>query len=99
MNLTEDDLIHLAKLCRIACTHEKREALLKDFQRIVAYVELLREIDTEGVEPCSYVTAGHAETPLREDCPKNTVEKEAFLKMAPSSIAGLVRVPTVLKSS
>ena len=49
--VTEENLAHLAKLCRIACSAQKREALLKDFQQIVNYVEQLSQIDTEGVEP------------------------------------------------
>ena len=95
--VTEENLIHLTKLCRIACSKEKRESLLKDFQQIVGYVEQLSKINTEGVEPCSYVTSGHAQTPLRDDVAQNTLDRELFLQGAPSSIAGLVRVPTVLK--
>ena len=96
--VTEESLIHLAKLCRIGCSDKEREALLKDFRQIVEYVEQLSKINTEGIEPCSCVTRGHAQTPLREDIPENTLDRDLFLKGAPSSIAGLVRVPTVLKS-
>jgi aspartyl-tRNA(Asn)/glutamyl-tRNA(Gln) amidotransferase subunit C len=96
--VTEESLIHLAKLCRIGCSETERAALLKDFQQIVDYVEQLSKIDTEGVEPCSCVTRGHAQTPRRDDTPENTLDRDLFLKGAPSSIAGLVRVPTVLKS-
>ena len=96
--VTEESLVHLTKLCRIACSPEKREALLKDFQQIVDYVDQLTAIDTTGVEPCSCVIKGHAQTPLREDVGENTLDRELFLKGAPSSIAGLVRVPTVIKS-
>lgn len=96
--VTEENLIHLTKLCRIACSHEKREALLQDFQRIVTYVEQLSAIDTEGVEPCSCVIQDHEKTPLRDDSGENTLDREIFLKGAPSSIAGLVRVPTVITS-
>ena len=96
--VTEENVLRLAKLCRIACTEEKRESLVKDFQQIVGYVEQLSQIDTEGVEPCSCVTKGHSQAPLRDDEAVNTLDRELFLKGAPSSIAGLVRVPTVLKS-
>ena len=95
--VTEESLVHLTKLCRIACSPEKREALLKDFQQIVDYVDQLTAIDTNGVEPCSCVIKGHAQTPLREDIGENTLDRELFLK-GTSSIAGLVRVPTVISS-
>ena len=97
--VTKESLAHLTKLCRIACTPEKQEALLKDFQQIVDYVDKLAAIDTEGVEPCHCVVKGLVQTPLREDAGENTLDRELFLKGAPSSIAGLVRVPTVLKNN
>lgn len=96
--VTEESLLHLAKLCRIRLSEKERKARLKDFRQIVDYVEQLSQVSTEGVEPCSYVTKGHAQTPRREDIPENTLDRELFLKGAPSSIAGLVRVPTVIKS-
>jgi aspartyl-tRNA(Asn)/glutamyl-tRNA(Gln) amidotransferase subunit C len=96
--VTEESLIHLAKLCRIGCSDKERSSLLKDFRQIVGYVELLSKIDTEGVEPCSCVTRGYTQTPRRDDIPENTLDRELFLKGAPSSIAGLVRVPKILKS-
>ena len=97
--VTSESLSHLTKLCRIACTPEKQEALLKDFQQIVDYVDQLCSIDTEGIEPCNCVVKGHTKAPLREDVGEKTLDRELFLKGAPSSIAGLVRVPTVLKNS
>jgi aspartyl-tRNA(Asn)/glutamyl-tRNA(Gln) amidotransferase subunit C len=96
--VTEENLTHLAKLCRIRCSDKERNALLKDFRQIVDYVEQLSKIDTEGVAPCSCVTRGHTQTPRRDDICENTLDRELFLKGAPSFIAGLVRVPTILKS-
>lgn len=98
-DVSEENLVALAKLCRIACSHEKREALLRDFRQIVAYIEQLSKVNTDDVEPCSYVTKGHAQTPRRADDPNNSLDRELFLKNAPSSIAGLVRVPTIMKNA
>ena len=97
VEVSEENLVNLTRLCRIACTKEERESLLQSFRRVMAYVDKLSEIDTTGVEPCSYVTKGHAQTPLRDDVAENTLERELLLRGAPSSIAGLVRVPTVIK--
>ncbi len=96
--ITEESLLHLAQLCRIHCSPEKRAELLRDFQQIISYIELLSEVNTDDVEPCNYVIAGHGKNPLREDKSSNTLDRELFLQIAPESIAGLVRVPTVLMS-
>ena len=97
--VTKENLLHLTKLCRIACSPSKQDAFLKDFQQIVAYVDQLAAIDTEGIEPCNCVVKGHTQTPLRDDIGEKTLDRELFLKGAPSSIAGLVRVPIVLKNA
>jgi len=96
--ITKENLRHLARLCRIACSPEKEEKLLRDFKEIVAYVDKLGEVNTEGIEPCNYVTEGLAATPLRDDIPQKPLDKETFLKGAPDSIAGLVRVPPIMNS-
>ncbi len=96
--ISEHNLIALTRLCRIACTEEKRAELLQAFRQIVAYVDKLSEVDTSGVEPCSYVAKGHPATPRREDVPCPPLDRELFLEIAPSSIAGLVRVPTIIKN-
>lgn len=98
VKVTKENLQHLAKLCRIGCDPSKQDKLLCDFSEIVAYVEKLSEVDTSAVEPCNYVTEGLAATPLREDVPQKSFEREDFLRGAPSSIAGLVRVPSILSS-
>jgi len=98
-DITEERLLHLAKLCRINCSSKKRAELLRDFQQVVSYIEVLSEVDTDGVEPCNYVVSGCGKTPLREDEGVNTLDRELLLQIAPSSIAGLVRVPTVLTPS
>ena len=94
--VTKENLQHLAKLCRIRCSSEKQEKLLRDFAEIVAYMEKLSEVNTDDVEPCNYVTEGLAATPLRDDIPQEGLDRETFLKGAPSSIAGLVRVPSIM---
>ena len=98
VDVSEEEIVHLAKLCRIACSPEKRQAMLKDFQNIVHYVDQLSKIDTAGIEPCICVAQGNNATPLREDVVTEPLERELFLKGAPSTIAGLVRVPTVIHS-
>ncbi len=98
VNVSEEELVHLTKLCRIACSLEKRQSLLRNFQSIVQYVDQLSKIDTSGVEPCVCVSRGHSATPLREDIVTERLDRDLFLQDAPSTIAGLVRVPIVIHS-
>ena len=97
VDVTKENLLHLAKLCRIACTPEEQDKLLHDFREIVAYVEQLSEVNTDAVEPCNYVTEGLAATPLRDDIVCASLSREAFLK-GTTSISGLVRVPSIFSN-
>jgi aspartyl-tRNA(Asn)/glutamyl-tRNA(Gln) amidotransferase subunit C len=90
-------LQHLKKLCRIDCTPEEEKNLISSLERILDYVKQLKEIDTTGVQPCSYVLRSMLKNRMRDDCVCDTLSREQFLANAPDQIGKMVRVPTVLK--
>lgn len=98
VNITEEEISHLAKLCRIGCPQGKQKAMAQDFAQIVHYIEGLSAIDTTGVLPCVSVCKETISTPLREDTVQDMLDKELFLQGTFENIAGLVRVPTVIHS-
>ena len=95
--LKKETVHYLAKLCRIACTEEQEDSLLHDMQKIIGYVELLNEINTDGVPPCLNVSECLSQTPQRNDVVGKTLSRDEFLKNAPQHIGGMIRVPAVLK--
>lgn len=86
----------LQKLARIRLSEEEEEALLTSLTSILAYVEQLNEIDTEGVDPCSHVIE-NVSAPLREDEPERLIPRADFLKNAPDNVGGMIKVPSVIK--
>ncbi len=96
--LDKETILKLTRLCRIDCTAEEQEALLKDLKLILDYFEQLEEIDTENVPPCNHVLENMANV-MREDEVGEVLDREAFLANAPSHIGGMVRVPPVMKQS
>lgn len=91
-------LAHLKKLCRIDCTEEEEMALLERLQRVLGYVDRLNEVNTDGVTTCSFVLRSLSKLVFRQDIPVNEMPREEFLETAPDQIAGMIRVPPVLKS-
>jgi aspartyl-tRNA(Asn)/glutamyl-tRNA(Gln) amidotransferase subunit C len=87
---------NLAKLCRIQCNEEETESLLHDLKGILDYVEQLQELDVDGVEPCNHVLA-YIVNVTRSDVIGPTMPRETFLNNSPSHVAGMIRVPTVIK--
>lgn len=98
MSLTEQDFAKLTKLCRIECSEEEKTKLFSHVSRIVSYVAQLEELDTQDVAPCNHVIPTMANV-MREDEVGETLSREAFLANAPLQIGGMIKVPSVIKTS
>ena len=56
MELTKDQVRHIAKLCRLQLTDSEVEKFAKQLSDVFEYMEVLSEVDTEKVEPTAQVT-------------------------------------------
>ncbi|MBY0529036.1 MAG: Asp-tRNA(Asn)/Glu-tRNA(Gln) amidotransferase subunit GatC [Rhabdochlamydiaceae bacterium] len=92
----ENELDHLMKLCRIECSSEEKASLKENLAKVLKYIELLQEVDTEGVKPCLSVQESLVNV-TREDVVENTLSREQFLANAPAHVGGMIRVPPVIK--
>ena len=96
--LDKESVRTLSKLARIQCSDNEIEALMGDLAKIVDYVELLAEVDTDGVAPCNRVVAEQNNV-MREDVVERNfcLSTDDLLKNAPDSVDGMVRVPSIIK--
>jgi aspartyl-tRNA(Asn)/glutamyl-tRNA(Gln) amidotransferase subunit C len=69
--------------------------VLQDLNKILNWVDQLRELDTENVEPLIHMS--HEVNVMREDVAQNTVPHDAALKNAPKKDSDYFRVPKVLE--
>lgn len=84
----------IATLVRLGISEEEAEKFSGQFSSIIDYFNMLNEVDTTDVPPASDIA--NAENVLREDVVKPSMSREEFLKNAPNSERGYVKVPTVL---
>lgn len=63
--ITKKEVEHIAELARINLTEEEKSKLEKELSAILKFVEKLKEIDTNRVEPLTGGTA--LENRIRED--------------------------------
>lgn len=91
-------LKRLKQLCRIDCSPEEDLDILASLQKILGYVEQLKEVDTNGVAPCSYVLRSMLTNQMREDQIQESHLREQFIHNAPDQIGGMIRVPPVMKT-
>lgn len=65
MNITAELVDYLAGLSRLELQEGDRQAMTAELERILAYMEVLERLDTQGVEPMSHVFP--VKNVLRED--------------------------------
>lgn len=92
-----DTVEHLAKLCRFSYSEEEKQSILQDLNSILAYADRLNELNTDDIEPLSSVIDGQEPLFLREDIEQAPLSKEEFFSIAPATIAGLIKVPTIIE--
>jgi len=94
MELTQDVIEHIAHLARLEFEGSKKEAIKADLERITDFMDLLKEVDTENVEPLIFMS--EEVNRLREDVSKVTLTQEEILKNAPKKDSDYFRMPKVL---
>lgn len=65
MAVTRDDVAHVATLAHLALDDERVDELVGQLNGILAHMDALRQINTDGVE--ATVGVGESGTPLRVD--------------------------------
>ncbi|WP_345221621.1 Asp-tRNA(Asn)/Glu-tRNA(Gln) amidotransferase subunit GatC [Hymenobacter koreensis] len=95
MSTDLNTLRQLAHLARLEFDERNEQKMLGDLNKILAWVEQLRELDTTQVEPLVHLS--HELNVLREDTPRNTVSHAEGLLNAPRKDSDYFRVPKVLE--
>ena len=54
--LTKAQVLHIAKLARLKISESEVDKMSKELTSILGYIEVLNEVNTDGVEPTSQVT-------------------------------------------
>lgn len=96
--LDENTIASLEDLCQLRCTPHEREEILRSLSRVLDYIHLLNEIDSQNVPTCNFVSRAMVKRLLSEDEPDDLLSSALFFSNVPDRTDGLVRVPTVLKS-
>lgn len=94
MKIDDQIIDKVAGLAKLEFKGEEKEAIKKDMERILNFMDLLNEVDTEGVEPLKYVTEGMMN--LRKDVAHTDITKAEALENAPAKDSDYFKVPKVL---
>jgi aspartyl-tRNA(Asn)/glutamyl-tRNA(Gln) amidotransferase subunit C len=92
----DDALIDkLSKLAMLQFSDEERKGIKSDLEKMIGFVDKLKELDTTGVEPLLHMS--NNTDILRGDEPGNMVSRKEALQNAPLHDQEYFKVPKVLK--
>ncbi|MFC4410045.1 Asp-tRNA(Asn)/Glu-tRNA(Gln) amidotransferase subunit GatC [Chungangia koreensis] len=94
-NISKEEVKHVAKLARLAITEEESEKFAGQLGAIIQFAEQLNELDASDVKPTTH--ALHMVNVLREDEPKEGLDRELMMKNVKEHEAGQVKVPSILE--
>lgn len=95
MSLTLDQVRWVAHLARLELSAAELEAMTRDLSAIVDYVNLLQQVNTDGVEPLAHVM--DIANVFRADEPAPSLPVDAALANAPDRHDNFFGVPRVLE--
>ena len=86
---------HLAQLARLSVSDNEKTLFANQIDSILSYMDKLNELDTGNVEPTSHVIS--LSNVVREDLPKDSLEREDALSNAPERTDKFYRVPKIIE--
>ncbi|MCI8550581.1 MAG: Asp-tRNA(Asn)/Glu-tRNA(Gln) amidotransferase subunit GatC [Lachnospiraceae bacterium] len=95
-NVISDETIdYVGILAKLELSEEEKERAKEDMANMLDYIDMLNELDTEGVEPMSHVFPVH--NVFREDIVENGDDRENMLENAPDRKDGCYKVPKTVE--
>lgn len=94
MSITREEVEKVALLARLRLTEAELDRMTDQMGQILGYMDLLGEVDTEGIEPMAH--AIDVRNILRDDKVRKSAPREKILRSAPSKDDECYLVPAVL---
>lgn len=87
---------YLANLCLIKLNDQEKETLGHNLKKILEYMDMLNEVDTSDVPPCTNVLESVINV-MGEDLEGRPFDRELFFRNAPDHVGGMIKVPPVIQ--
>jgi aspartyl-tRNA(Asn)/glutamyl-tRNA(Gln) amidotransferase subunit C len=95
MKIDDQMIEKISRLAYLEFEEEEKEKIRQDLEQILTFVEKLKELDTENVEPLVYLS--DKTDVLREDRMIPTITTEEALLNAPEKSGPFFKVPKVIR--
>ncbi|MFL4358802.1 Asp-tRNA(Asn)/Glu-tRNA(Gln) amidotransferase subunit GatC [Streptococcus uberis] len=95
MKISEEEVRHVATLSKLAFSEEETSQFATTLTKIVDMVELLNEVDTEGVAITT--TMADRKNVMRSDLAQAGTSREDLFKNVPEKENNFIKVPAILE--
>lgn len=95
MKIDLETVRRIAHLARLEFSEAEEQEMVKSLSEILDWMEKLREVNTDGVEPLTHMS--DRENALREDITELTLSHKDALENAPAKDSDYFRVPKFME--
>lgn len=95
MQISRQELEHVAKLARLNLTDEEKGKFTDEMAGIIEFVNKMNELDTINIQPTAHVIP--INNIFREDIAEPSIDREKILQNAPLQKNGCVVVPKIVE--
>jgi aspartyl-tRNA(Asn)/glutamyl-tRNA(Gln) amidotransferase subunit C len=92
--ITRADVVHVARLARLALTEDELASLTRELGVILDHAARVSALDTSGVAPTAHPLP--LTNVFRPDDPRPGLDRDEVLSQAPEQEDGRFRVPRIL---
>ena len=89
--ISDETIEYVGILAKLELSEKEKEEAKADMEKMLDYIDVLNELDTDGIEPMSHVFP--VQNVFREDVVTNGDESEKTLKNAPGEKDNMFMVP------
>ena len=93
-DISKEEIVHIAKLAMLNLTEKEIEGYTKDMQDILAYAEMINQLDTSDTDET--IAAIEQKNVFRKDEMIEFKNRDILLQNAPSQEEGMFQLPKVI---
>ena len=97
MHVDDALITKLSRLSMLQFNEEEREEIKSDLQKMIGFMDKIRELDLDAVEPLLHIC--HNQDVLREDLPGNMLTRDEALKNSEGQDGQYFIVPKIITKS
>ncbi|WP_301860577.1 Asp-tRNA(Asn)/Glu-tRNA(Gln) amidotransferase subunit GatC [uncultured Megasphaera sp.] len=95
MKISAEEIKKIALLSRLEIKENQMDAVGKQLNDILSYMDLMSQVDITDVQPTAHAVS--LSNVMRDDVPQKSISNEAALQNAPEPDDGYFKVPKVIQ--